>query len=126
MNILFRFVKSPKIILTIFMGTIFVLLFFFTTFFKLLIMFLAIYFLYRYFPPKFKKLSQLEFGMVLAGIFLLLLFVGKGFGFLSVSNTPQAIQPAVQQAVLTPLNMVLIFVIIVLGMMYFNARKKRK
>ena len=116
--------KYPKLIMGIFLAVIFILLFFFTTFFKLFIMFVAIFILYRYFPPNFKKLSQFEFGVVLSGIFILLLFVGKGFGFLSVANTPRALQPVIIYSDLTPLNMVLIFIIIVLGLMYFNKRKK--
>lgn len=116
--------KYPKLIMGIFLAVIFILLFFFTTFFKLLIMFVAIFILYRYFPPNFKKLSHLEFGVVLSGIFILLLFVGKGFGFLSVGNTPRVLQPVIIYSDLTPLNMVLIFIIAVLGLMYFHKRKK--
>lgn len=117
--------KYPMAILGIFLATAFILLFFFTTFFKLLIMFLAIFFLYKHFPPNFKKLSQFEFGVVLTGIFIILLFVGKGFGFLSVGNTPRVLQPVVIYSDFTPLNMLLIFIIIVLGLMYLNKRKRK-
>lgn len=116
--------KYPKIIIGIFVATLFILLFFFSTFFKLLIMFVAIFILYKYFPPNFRKLSQIEFGVVLSGVFILLLFVGKGFGFLSVGNTPRVLHTAVEGAELTPLNIVLIFIIIVFGLMYFHKRKK--
>ena len=117
--------KYPKLIIGIFLAVIVILLFFFSTFFKLLIMFVAIFILYRYFPPNFKKLSQFEFGIVLTGIFIVLLFVGKGFGFLSVGNTPPALHTAVEGAELTSLNMILIFIVVVLGLMYFHKRKRK-
>ena len=118
--------RFPKLILGLFLLVIFLLLFFFSTTFKLLIMFVAIFILYQYFPPNFKKLSHFEFGVVLSGIFILLLFVGKGFGFLSVGNTPRALHPVIIYSDFTPLNIVLIFIIIVLGLMYFNKRKKKR
>ena len=116
--------KYPFSILGIFLATVFILLFFFTTTFKLLIMFVSIFFLYRYFPPNFRKFSNFEFGVILTGVFILLLFVGKGFGFLSVGNTPRVLQPVIVYSDFTPLNMLLIFIIIVLGLMYLNKRKK--
>ena len=117
--------KNPMLILGTFFATVFILLFFFTTFFKLLIMFVAIFFLYRHFPPNFRKFSNFEFGVILTGIFIFLLFVGKGFGFLSVGNTPRVLQPVIVYSDFTPLNMLLIFIIIVLGLMYMNKRRRK-
>ena len=99
-----------------------ILLFFFSTTFKIMIMFLGIYIIYKYLPPNWKKLSNLEFSVLLSFIFLIVMFVGKGTGFLSVASP--TIQEKLQNFVLSPVNLALIFLSAVLGLMYFHRRRK--
>ena len=117
--------KYPKIIIGAFLIVIFLLLFAFSTLFKLGIMFVALYFIYKLFPPNYKKFSNFEMAVILTAGFIVLTFVGKGFGFLSVERTPAVIQPIIHQINLNPVILTLLFITGTLLIMYLNKRKKR-
>ena len=117
--------KYPKLIIGSFLIVIFMLLFAFSTLFKLGIMFVALYFIYKLFPPNYKKFSNFEMAVILTAGFIALTFVGKGFGFLSIEKTPAVIQPIMYQINLNPVILTLLFIIGTLLIMYLNKRKKR-
>lgn len=117
--------KFPKLIIGAFLLVIFLLLFAFSTLFKLGIMFVALFFIYKLFPPNYKKFSNFEMAVILTAGFIALTFVGKGFGFLSVERTPAVVQPIIHQINLNPVILTLFFIMGTLMIMYLNKRKKR-
>ena len=117
--------KYPKIIIGAFLIVIFLLLFAFSTLFKLGIMFVALFFIYKLFPPNYKKFSNFEMAVILTAGFIVLTFVGKGIGFLSVERTPAVVQPIIYQININPVILTLFFIIGTLLIMYLNKRKKR-
>ena len=116
--------KYPKLIIGGFLIVVFLLLFAFSTLFKLGIMFVALFFIYKLFPPNYKKISNFGMAVILTAGFIALTFVGKGFGFLSVERTPAVIQPIIYQINLNPVILTLLFITGTLLIMYLNKRKR--
>jgi len=100
-----------------------ILLFLFSTMVKIIVLLLGIYIIYKYLPPNLKKFSNFEFGVMLSALFTIILVLGKGSGFLSIGGG--TLNPVISSAI-TPLNLSLVFIIVILGLMYLNARKKRR
>ena len=125
MGIIKPLLLYPKLLIGAFLTVIFVLLFFFSTLFKLGIMFIALYFIYKMFPPNYRKVSNFGAGVILTAGFIVLVFVGKGTGFLSVGNVPNAVKPAVEQANTSPIILALFFIIAVLAILYLHKRGKK-
>lgn len=117
--------KYPKLIMGGFLLVVFLLLFAFSTLFKLGIMFVALFFIYKLFPPNYKKFTNFEMAVILTAGFIALTFIGRGFGFLSVERTPMVVKPIIYQINLNPVILTLLFIIGTLMMMYLNKRKKR-
>ncbi|MEK6880295.1 MAG: hypothetical protein AABY22_11835 [Nanoarchaeota archaeon] len=117
---------KAKFIAWIFAGIVLLLLFFFSPAFKLAIMLAGFYIIYKFFPEGYRPLNNFQMGVLLTAGFIVILFIGKGTGFLSVGNTPSAIRPAVENAVLTPLNVVLLFIIGSLLIMNHKNKRRRR
>ena len=124
MKIISSLLKYPKLILGAFLIVVFLLMFWFSTLFKIGILFVALFFAYKMFPPNYKKFSNFEACVLLTALFITLIFVGKGFGFLSVANVPIAIQPAVSSLEINPVILTLFFVLGIITIMYLNKRKR--
>lgn len=92
--------------------------------FKLLIIVFALATIYNILPEKVKKIKNWEFAIIGISLLAALLTITSHFGFFAVGDLPFAIQEPVAQAILSPFNLLLSFIILVLIILYVKKGKK--
>ena len=75
-----------------------------------------------YFLPKkvMKKIANWQFIVIFIGLTVAVISLGAKAGFFAIGQLPMAVQEPIATATLSPLNLVMAFIIMVLSIMYIK------